>query len=1450
MTLTQHTKRIFLTLLITLPIAGFSGKSPLAKAMKKGNYALSIGEHRVAIKNFTQITGSLRPQNNQEILTKATALIRLGRAHARYSGRYSDFEPYLKDATTLLDKSFKESPQYVTLNCDIVDIYLDLGDLNHAQDIIGKLKQVTNRLKNNQPGISQIEIKEARLEMLKGNFDDAMLLAKNSSSYLAKKITPTYDVVSDGKTKKKKYKKIDFEDLKRNYTRHLNFIGEISISQGNYSQAKKDLDIAANWIEENIRKGDITYVDNLALQAKVMYELNRLNKAISLLKEAITVNNSLSSKRKYFDASFPYIEMNRLYIEYLIKRDRSLSLSSSDKSEVRTRRNNLHVVLNNTAYYKENSFIKVYETLLLSEMELWEKDYDKAERKMNEVMTETIAEFFVEDHPFKIVIAEAAANTFMATEYLQGINLANNLLHEQTDLYIPKSCPVYHKKQIDKAIYYSQYANKFDEANTIYSESWDKVVSKIWHPHHPDYLKFINARTELFLRQESLSEAEKNIESSLILVDKYFNKKTGMKNYRYAKQLNEKIKLFIYTGKYLDAKKEISTLLKKGSGFFEVNKNDVNKQMQDEVEGQIYRSWVLLDIAQTNYEGIKDHLRNYRNKTSIDRDNKKDILAFAPYYISDGKLSFVRKILKKYLTQITENYGDQDRRLAPVYLHLAKIDLEQGIYNEAEKKTHNARTILLNVYGSKTLVFSKYLHIQGDIDLALGDYAGAIDNYRQTLETQTELLGKDHLLNARVLSTLALTELYDAEGRLTKKLQQEIEAQLLESADMIKRLLGRNETLILRSADYLEILQKEAIFYLSIGDNPKAMEKIQLARMAWQKTNVRSDQKEAELAVLIGRIHMMEGRHGKAMGEFLNAENTYRSLYGENHPDFVEVLGYKGQVYYMQGRIPDALALLDRTTEAYMTYVDKYFAYLSERDKREFWFKKLQPEFEFYKTLAFQNPNSRLSKKVYNHILSTKALLLSSSLKVRDKIATSGDPDLINKYEEWIEKKEMLTSALSMTAIQLKEEGIDLETLQGDVQAIEKNLSETSEAFKESNKRQTYDWKTIKSVLKENEYAVEIIRYRYFNTDFSDSIVYKALIINEKSSSPQVVDIPDGNMLENKYKKFYRNAIKYKIADKQSYDKFWKQIHEVVGDNSVIFLSPDGVFNEINLEAIPTPDGGYVIDKNDIRILSNTKDLAVARMNQGIEEEMARTAFLLGNPSYYSANLDNPDHSNTSKYQKIKQLPGAEEEIQLVEELFNADGWDVTTLLYADATEEAIKNISNSPEIIHIATHGFFDKNIKSKNDISSQIDRNKPQANPLLRSGLILSNGGEIVEENKIEQVNIRSGVLTAYEAMNLNLDNTKLVVLSACETGLGETQTGEGVFGLQRAFIVAGADNVIMSLFKVNDAVTKELMGEFYANWIKTHDKRQALIDAKKEIRVKYPDPIYWGSFVMIGK
>jgi len=303
----------------------------------------------------------------------------------------------------------------------------------------------------------------------------------------------------------------------------------------------------------------------------------------------------------------------------------------------------------------------------------------------------------------------------------------------------------------------------------------------------------------------------------------------------------------------------------------------------------------------------------------------------------------------------------------------------------------------------------------------------------------------------------------------------------------------------------------------------------------------------------------------------------------------------------------------------------------------------------------------------------------------------------------------------------------------------------------------------------------------------------------------------------------------------------------------------NGVFNQINLETMVSSAGDYVIDKNNIVLLSNTKDIVLNKYRDTSFYELS-TASLFGNPVFYiNGNIKNDAiaagndivnaFTNPVFAGTISQLVGAEKEVKELSKLLKLKGWQTDAYLNYAATEKDVKKVE-SPRVLHIATHGFFMSDLPQWGESDfGEINENKSIENPLLRSGLLFSGGGDLLNAKTIYDLNSKNGILTAYEAMNLNLDNTELVVLSACATGLGEVQTGEGVYGLQRAFLVAGANTVIMSLFKVSDDITKELMTIFYRKWLATGDKRQSLIDAKKEIRAKYKYPYYWGGFVMIG-
>jgi CHAT domain-containing protein len=223
-----------------------------------------------------------------------------------------------------------------------------------------------------------------------------------------------------------------------------------------------------------------------------------------------------------------------------------------------------------------------------------------------------------------------------------------------------------------------------------------------------------------------------------------------------------------------------------------------------------------------------------------------------------------------------------------------------------------------------------------------------------------------------------------------------------------------------------------------------------------------------------------------------------------------------------------------------------------------------------------------------------------------------------------------------------------------------------------------------------------------------------------------------------------------------------------------------------------------------------------------------------------------PDYGESDE---ILPLPGTKKELEDINLILKGAGIKTKLEMGAEATEESVKDLK-SPGLVHIATHGFFmpDINISDDSPVFG-IEPSAAREKPMLRSGILLKGAAyafEGIDQKEISEVN--NGVLTAYEVMNLDFDKTSLVVLSACETGLGDLKTGEGVYGLQRAFLVAGADALIMSLWKVNDDATQKLMTAFYKNLSASGNYKQAFKNAQLSLKKEYSDPYFWGAFVII--
>jgi CHAT domain-containing protein len=556
----------------------------------------------------------------------------------------------------------------------------------------------------------------------------------------------------------------------------------------------------------------------------------------------------------------------------------------------------------------------------------------------------------------------------------------------------------------------------------------------------------------------------------------------------------------------------------------------------------------------------------------------------------------------------------------------------------------------------------------------------------------------------------------------------------------------------------------------------------------------------------------------------------------------------------------------------YLNQIDAFFPAMSEKEKAKF-YQLIAPKFEQFNSyvLIRYNENPTLLGKMYDYQLATKALLLNSTNKVKERILSSNDFILIEKFKKWNTQKELLAKAANMTNDERKQLNVNLTELAEITNELEKELNASSELFKNANDTRRVRWSDVQKQLKNDEAAIELIRFVKFRFDqggvyTQDSIFYAGLIVtNTNKNNPDIVILKNGTELEKQYLKYYRNSIKSKSEDEFSYNQYWLRIKKGLNNNiKKIYLSPDGVYNLINLNTLKNiQTKTYLLDELDIRIVTNTKTLlATQTSNKNIENKIV----LIGSPDFaFNAKNIASKYKGVSSEQAafieraasgmLSPLPGTRIEVEKIAGMLTVNNWQTQIFTEVNASEESIKKVVN-PRILHIATHGFFEEDVsRDKNKKKETLSEDE---NPLLKSGIMLAGASLTLIKRKNESANLdlnvasgtEDGILTAYEAMNLSLDKTDLVVLSACETGLGEVKNGEGVYGLQRAFNVAGAKTLIFSLWTVNDAATQQLMTTFYSEMLKPgNTKRQSFKNAQLELRKTFPEPYYWGAFVMVG-
>lgn len=534
-------------------------------------------------------------------------------------------------------------------------------------------------------------------------------------------------------------------------------------------------------------------------------------------------------------------------------------------------------------------------------------------------------------------------------------------------------------------------------------------------------------------------------------------------------------------------------------------------------------------------------------------------------------------------------------------------------------------------------------------------------------------------------------------------------------------------------------------------------------------------------------------------------------------PEKLPVLATRGQIYWALSDTLNANKCFRELMQVFFSYTQNNFSYLSEPERAYFYrnnkhFLNLTEGYYHYLYFKKGYRQEYIAKNLYEIGLNNKGVLLNSASKLLNSIYASGDSLLIEQYLDIRKLKER--------KVRYVQSGEQRETrlLENEISQKEKllrnRLAIGSEKYVGTGE--------IIRALPDSTNLVDILRCPIYNVS---KILFgrdSVLSISESSESSYLYFIfrnsgmsliqnsISAKNLEGRYYKGYLNFAKSNVQNQEIYDAYFKPWTSYLSSGRLI-VSGDGIYNLLNPEILF--DGKkYLIDSYSFRSVVSAKDL----LKPAVGKPSLNDITLVGWPDY-STHLARYDVTPS-------ELPGTQAEINGIKKVIPASV-DQHTYLRRSANEIAVKSMP-STSILHFATHGFF--------DLSANKD-------PMYTSGLVLA----ISDSSKHHD----DGYLTAYEASNLDLKKTFLVVLSACETGQGEFEEGEGVWGLQRAFQVAGVRYVVMSLFKVDDEITSTLMKEFYSNIIQGDEVLTAFRKAQVKVKARFNKPVEWGAFVVKG-
>ncbi len=832
--------------------------------------------------------------------------------------------------------------------------------------------------------------------------------------------------------------------------------------------------------------------------------------------------------------------------------------------------------------------------------------------------------------------------------------------------------------------------------------------------------------------------------------------------------------------------------------------------------------------------------------------------------------------------------GEHSLEYASSLNNLARYNSYIGNSEESIRLGEQAIAIRLELLGKYHPDYAQSLSNQAGYWSRKGNYPKAIEIATEALEIRDSVLGRDHPDYAQSLNNLAKYNSWLGD-------QEEAIRLGTMAIDIRLRTLGRHspdyaqslanlagyysrsnnfteairigtEALLLRDTilghdhpDYCQSLNNLSKYNYFLKNYPEAIRLCTEALHIRERILGKSHYDYAQSVNNLADYNYQSGNYAEAIRLGKEAIDIRRRAQGADHPDFAQSLANQAMYYFRNHQADSTEIFATNATGRYAQIVFRTFTSLTAEERNKFWKSQREWFFRWLPHFAYTFRTGTLIANAYNGALLSKGLLLNSEIEMGNLLLESGDMEVVQLYHDLQTNRMVLNKQYELL---VNERVLSTDSLRRVIDQQERRLVMLSKTYGDYTRNLRISWTDVRNKLGDHDMAVEFLS---FPVD-GDSVVYVAFVLKKDYQSPKLIPLATKQQLASVPEKDY-------YVSTGLTDLVWRPLyHEMEGIENVYF-SPAGEFYHIAIESLPYDTlGHYVSDQWELHRMSSTRELAVT-----LERPSIQHAVLYGGLTYNSGMdvlmadsrryggsmrdltdemfvVDGSDSRGNAEY-----LPATLTEVKEAAHILDSIGVSVNLFTDSLGTESSLKALSGKHvELLHLATHGFYwtEKQAALKNAkirFLSAYRNQRPDDRVMVRSGLLFTGANTALNGKEVPP-DVDDGILTAREITNLDLRGLSLLVLSACQTGLGDVQ-GDGVFGLQRGFKKAGAQSILMSLWSVDDEATHLLMNRFYNNLAAHMEKYDALRDAQHFVRAyvtpdgrSFAAPYYWAAFILL--